>query len=395
MSIRLTNWKLSPIRNKMAAYRRAQGDYYLKGKPIVTLENGSKVFSLLAPALGSPAARRRVRLVMDNMSVVDVLSKRQKEIPMRARTPHVTTIAVTYNCQCSCQHCSASNWQEEVQRNHSTLTYEELHDAICQTVDTGCTCVVLTGGEPLLHGRLFDLIAAVDKRRSVCTVFTNGEYLDESNVTRLKEAGVFGVFVSLDHPDSAKHDANRGKTGLFEKVAQGLARCQRAGIPTGISTYATKEKIRTGELDAMMDLAKALNVLEVFIFDVIPTGKLSEQRDCVLDANEVRALQAFRGKYNSKPDYPRIIHQTMFSSMAYPCVAEGCPAGMVTAHIRANGDICPCDFTPYSFGNLRHQSFSEIWESMTKNKLYASPSVRCRLSQPEFWDKLDELQLVQ
>jgi MoaA/NifB/PqqE/SkfB family radical SAM enzyme len=394
MSIGLANWKISPIRNKMATYRRAQGNYYLKDKPIVKLKNGSKVFSLLAPALGSPAARRRIRLVMNNMSALDVLTKRQKALPLAARTPHVTTIAVTYNCQCSCLHCSAAHSQEEVQRTHSAMTYEELHNAICQTVDLGCTCVVLTGGEPLLYGRLFDLIEAVDKRRSVCTVFTNGEYLVESNVDKLKKAGVFGIFVSLDHPSPEQHDANRGQPGLFEKVAQGLARCQRAGIPTGISTYATKEKIRTGELDAMLDLAKNLNVLEVFIFDVIPTGRLSEQRECVLDQNESHALHEFRSRYNSKPEYPRIIHQTMFSSMAYPCVAEGCPAGMVTAHIRANGDICPCDFTPYSFGNLKHQSFSEIWESMINNKLYAKPSARCRLSQPEFWDKLDELRPV-
>jgi MoaA/NifB/PqqE/SkfB family radical SAM enzyme len=394
MSAGLAKWKLSPIRSKMAAYRRAQGDYYLKGKPIVTLENGSRVFSLLAPALGSPAARRRIRLVMDNMSALDVLTKREKTLPSAARTPHVTTLAITYDCQCSCLHCSATHSQEEVRRNQSAMAYEELKDAICQTVDLGCTCVVLTGGEPLLYDRIFDLIGAVDKRRSVCTIFTNGAYLVESSVDNLKRTGVFGVFVSLDHSNPDQHDANRGQPGLFDQATHGLARCQLAGIPTGISTYATKEKIRSGELDAMMDLAKTLNVLEVFIFDVIPTGRLSDQRECILDENDVHALHEFRSKYNCMPDYPRIIHQTMFSSMAYPCVAEGCPAGMVTAHIRANGDVCPCDFTPHSFGNLRQKSLSEIWQSMIGNKLYAKPSVRCRLSQPDFWDKLDELQSV-
>lgn len=391
MSVGLANWKFSSIRNKMATYRRAQGNYYLKGKPIVTLENGSKVFSLLTPPLGSPAARRRIRLIMNNMSALSALMGRGKGLPLAARTPHVTTVAITYNCQCSCRHCSAAHLQQEVRRNRSAMKYEELHDAICQAVDLGCTCVVLTGGEPLLYDRVFDLIAAVDRRRSVCTVFTNGEYLVESKVENLKKAGVFGVFVSLDHSNPSRHDANRGRPGLFDKAAQGLARCQRAGIPTGISTYATKEKIRDGELDAMMDLAKTLNVLELFVFDVIPTGRLSDQRECLLDKNEVHALREFRSKYNSKPDYPRIIHQTMFSTIAYPCVAEGCPAGMVSVHIRANGDVCPCDFTPHSFGNLRSQSLGDIWQSMTENKLYAKPSARCRLSQPGFWDKLDEL----
>jgi MoaA/NifB/PqqE/SkfB family radical SAM enzyme len=394
MSIGLANWKLSPIRSKMAIYRRAQGDYYLKGKPIIELGNGNRIFSLLSPALGSPAARRRIRSIIGSMSALDAVAKRGKALPLAARTPHVTTLAITYNCQCNCRHCSAARTQEEVRCNHSAMKYEELQDAIRQTVDLGTTCVVLTGGEPLLYDRLFDLIAGVDKRRSVCIIFTNGEYLVESKVASLQKAGVFGIFVSLDDSDPAWHDENRGRPGLFEKAIQGLARCRNAGIPTGISTYATKEKIGSGQLDAMMELAKKLNVLEVFIFDVIPTGRLSDQRDCILDENDVYALRAFRNKYNSKPDYPRIIHQTMFSSMAYPCVAEGCPAGMVTVHIRANGDVCPCDFTPRSFGNLRSRSLSDIWESMTKNKLYSRPSTRCRLSQPDFLDKLDEVRIT-
>jgi radical SAM protein with 4Fe4S-binding SPASM domain len=64
---------------------------------------------------------------------------------------------------------------------------------------------------------------------------------------------------------------------------------------------------------------------------------------------------------------------------------------MVQIHLRANGDVCPCDFTPYSFGNIRQQSLQEIWESMSAHPLYAKPSARCRLSQEAFWSKLSEL----
>ncbi len=224
-----------------------------------------------------------------------------------------------------------------------------------------------------------------------CTMFTNGEFLREHTVERLKNAGVFGVFVSLDHADSGRHDANRQRPGLAEKAYRGVRLCQQAGILTGISTYATKEKIDNGELDAMMDVARDLGVLEVFLFDVIPTGRLSAQHECMLSEADARRIVDFRAKYTALPDYPRIIHQTMFSSIAYPCVAEGCPAAMVQLHLRANGDVCPCDFTPYSFGNIRQRPLREIWESMSADPLYAKPSARCRLSQEAFWSKLSEL----
>lgn len=391
MSTDLKAWQRSAIRNTMANYRRAQENYYISGKPLVELEDGSKAFSLLTPPLGSLAARRRVKLIMENMLRANAAAPTAAEFATAARTPHVITIAVTYNCQCNCRHCSASDYQEKTRREGSALRLDELKSAVDQTLALGTTCVVLTGGEPLLYEHIYELIAAVDKSRSVCTLFTNGEFLRENSVERLKKGGVFGVFVSLDDSDAGRHDANRQRPGLAEKAYRGLKLCQQANILTGVSTYATKEKIESGELDAMMDLARDLGVLEVFLFDVIPTGRLAAQHECMLSEADARYIVDFRAKYTALPEYPRIIHQTMFSSIAYPCVAEGCPAAMVQIHLRANGDVCPCDFTPYSFGNIRQQPLREIWESMSAHSLYAKPSARCRLSQEAFWAKLSEL----
>jgi len=391
MSSDLKAWQRSAIRETMANYRHAQDNYYVGGKPLVELDGGFKAFSLLTPPLGSPAARRRVKLIMENMLQPNRPAAAAVDFSLSGRTPHVITMAVTYNCQCDCLHCSAVDYQETTRRENSALTFEELKSVIDQTLDLGTTCVVLTGGEPLLYERIYDLIAAVDKQRSVCTIFTNGEFLLEHTVRKLKQAGVFGVFVSLDHFDAEQHDIHRRRPGLAEKACRGLRLCQDAGILTGISTYATKEKIRDGELDSMMDLARSLGVLEVFLFDVIPTGRLSAQRDCMLSEEDARQIVDFRAKYTAKSDYPRIIHQTMFSSIAYPCVAEGCPAGIVQVHLRANGDVSPCDFTPHSFGNIRQQPLKAIWESMSAPPLFAEPSARCRLSQPGYWVKLAEL----
>jgi MoaA/NifB/PqqE/SkfB family radical SAM enzyme len=384
MGTQLQSWQRSAIRNSMERYRRAQEDYYAGAKPLVEID-GHKAFSLVSPPLGSPATRRRIRRIMDNM-----VASGNAGAAVAARTPHVATIAVTYNCQCDCGHCSAVDYQRATALNGHGLKYDELKSVIEQTMDLGTTCVILTGGEPLLFPKICDLIRVVDRSRSVCTIFSNGELLTESTVAKLKAAGLYGVYVSLDHAEPARHDENRGRPGLFAKATRGLELCREAGILTGISTYATRETIQSGGLDAMMDVARELQVLEVFLFDVIPTGRLSDHRECLLTDLEATQLIDFRKKYMEKSDYPRIVHQTMFASIAYPCVAEGCPAAMVQLHLRANGDVSPCDFTPYSFGNIRAQSLREIWESMAAHPLYEQPSARCRLSRPEFWAQLDE-----
>jgi MoaA/NifB/PqqE/SkfB family radical SAM enzyme len=385
----LKSWQRSAIRNTMANYRRAQEDYYVHGKRLAELENGAKAFSLLTPPLGSAAARRRVRIIMENMLQSGGPGGAERVLPPAARTPHVMTVAVTYNCQCACRHCSAASYQKQTLDSGSALTFEELRNAIGQALDMGTTCVVLTGGEPLLFERIYDLVASVDASRGICTLFTNGEFLREHAVERLKNAGIFGVFVSFDDADAERHDQHRGRPGLARKAARGLDLCRQAGILTGISTYATREKIASGELDEMMELARELDVLEVFLFDVIPTGRLAGHHECMLDDGDVEQVRAFRERYTAKPDYPRIIHQTMFASIAYPCVAEGCPAGMVQVHLRANGDVAPCDFTPRSFGNIRQRPLAEIWGEITRSSLYEQFSPRCRLSRMDFWTQLE------
>ena len=287
MSSNLKSWQRTAIRNNMANYRRAQDNYAVMHKQVIDLENGYKAFSLVSPPIGSPVARRRIKLIMEDNIQPGLEGQETETASFEKRTPHVITIAVNYDCQCSCEHCSAAPYQEEVRKNNNSLTLAELKNVVEQTVDLGTTCVVLTGGEPLLFDGIYDLIKTVDKKRSVCTMFSNGEFLTEENAGRLKKAGLFGIYVSLDHSDPKQHDTNRGRPGLAAKAFEGLKRCQDAGIPTGISTFATREKLASGEMDAMMDLAKSLNVLEVFVFDVVPTGRLLDHHECTLTDEEI------------------------------------------------------------------------------------------------------------
>jgi MoaA/NifB/PqqE/SkfB family radical SAM enzyme len=390
MSSSLPRWQRSALRDSMASYRRAQQDYCVQGKPFVELADGNRAFSLVSPPTASAIARRRVRLLVEAMKAARA-EQDPGMLPLKFRIPHVVTIAVTYDCQCDCLHCSASEYRRQVTANRDALALEELQSAVGQMVELGTTCVIFSGGEPLLFPGIYDLVRSVDRSRCIATMFSNGEFLTAENVQRLKQAGLFGVYLSLDDPRPARHDAHRRRPGLFEKGVAGLKRCQDAGILTGISTYATRENIGNGDLDALMDLAKDLRVLEIFLFDIIPTGRLQGCFEHLLTEEDVDWLREFRARYNAEPHYPLIIHQTMLSSVGYPCVAEGCPAGMVYAHLRANGDVSPCDFCPHSFGNIRRQPFRNIWQTMTQSKLYRKFSPRCRLSQREYWTQLEQL----
>lgn len=387
MGSSLRQWQQSVIRNAMAKYRENLNNYYIQNKAVVCTSGGI-AYSLMSPPLGSPAARRRVRRIMDDIVAGSHGDGAIEQLKWAGGTPHFFTMAVTYECQCDCAHCSAYSYRRKVREAKSQLTLEEMKGAIQDAISLGSTCIILSGGEPLLHKDICELIRVVLRHEAIVIMFTNGEYLDEALVQALKEAGLFGVFVSLDYPDAKRHDANRRREGLYEKAVKGLRICQEAGILTGVSTFATREKIASGELDEMVELAKSLGVLELFVFDIIATGKLRDYRDDMLGPAEASTLREFRQRYNFKSSYPRIIHQTMFTSITYPCAAEGCPGGIAQMHLRGNGDVTPCDFTPRSFGNIRERKLEDIWFGMCRSEVYSKPSPGCRLADPSLQDYL-------
>lgn len=394
METPLTNWQQALVRNTMKKYRQSIERDYIQGKRLIEMAPGEWAFSLLSPPLGSQAAKRRIRSIARNatssgMALPEQVSNSPDVEPYwLSRTPHFLTIAITYQCQCDCAHCSAHDYRIRTEREHAALSCEELSDAVLQAIELGTTGISLVGGEPLLYPHLYELIESIDKTRCVVSMFSNGEFLTTKTAERLKEAGLFGVFVSLDSPDAATHDANRNRPGLFKKAVDGLRRARDAELLTGIATYVTGEKLRAGDVEALVELGKQLGVLEVFIFDAVPTGRLQSSCDCVLTDEEVEKVNALRQACGEDPEAPRIVHQTMFTTMAYPCVAEGCPAAVVQFHIRANGDVSPCDFTSCSFGNVREKPLAEIWKAMSDHELYARPSRRCRLADASFRAKI-------
>jgi hypothetical protein len=109
------------ISNNMANYRRAQDNYAVMNKAVMELENGYQAFSLVSPPIGSPVARRRIRLIMEDHIQPGSENQDDSPISFEKRTPHVITIAGTYDGQCHCKHCSAALYQKEVLEKNNSL----------------------------------------------------------------------------------------------------------------------------------------------------------------------------------------------------------------------------------------------------------------------------------
>jgi MoaA/NifB/PqqE/SkfB family radical SAM enzyme len=295
--------------------------------------------------------------------------------------PTVCTLQVTTRCQANCIHCSAARHRSS---DRKELTTDQWKWVIRQAEQLGTVTVVFTGGEPLLRPDIFELIEWVDKDEAVALMFCNGLLLDDENVRKLVDAGLWCIHVSLDSPNPEAHDEMRRVPGCFHKAVDGLKRAKDAGLLTGISTYATPERLHNGQVVEMIELAKSIGTDEITIFDVVPTGKLLlEDRKHLLTPEDQAELCRIEDEYNKDHEPPLVITQAHVNGPT----GVGCYAGWCQFYMTAYGDVTPCDFTPLSFGNAMDDDLETIWKRMICHEGYCNHKDSCRMQDPEFRSK--------
>lgn len=333
------------------------------GRP-AALREGGYVYNLYQPPV--PSAR-----LIRHICRIAVQGNR----PPR---PTTCTLQVTTHCQLNCAHCSAARFKT-VQREE--LSHEEWLSVIRQAENLGCYNIVFTGGEPLLRPDIFDLVAAVDREKAHPMMFSNGILLNETNVAKLQEAGLYSLFVSVDDPRPEVHDELRARPGGFDKTVEGIRQAVEGGILVGISTYATPEDVREGRPQQIIELGRELGVHEVTVFDTVPTGKLLPlEQDGLLTEADKDKLIAMQDEYNAKEGYPHVVTQAFVNGPQ----GTGCFAGHAQFYMTAFGDVTPCDFTPLTFGNIRDDSLLDIWNRFLSHPAYENRCDHCRMQDPEF-----------
>ena len=177
--------------------------------------------------------------------------------PARAERPDLIQFAsrsgpmvvwnVTARCNLHCTHCYAAE-----ATGGEELSTHEARALINDLSGMGVPVLLLSGGEPLLRGDLYDLITYARQRGLRPSLSTNGTLIDEETVERLRDAGLAYVGVSLDGLGEV-NDRFRGVEGAFDRALAGIRRCRDAGVKVGLRFTITRRN--AGEVDGIFDLS--------------------------------------------------------------------------------------------------------------------------------------------
>ena len=292
------------------------------------------------------------------------------EVPL----PRLIAWEVTRSCKLDCVHCRAA---ARFGPYANELNTEECLKLLDNVVSFAQPIMILTGGDPLLREDIFQIARYGTDLGLRMVMSPNGTSITRENAVQMVESGIQRVSISLDGPNAETHDAFRQVPGAFEGAMQGIKYLNEAGLEFQINTTVTKLNIHL--LEDIHKLAYELGAVAFDPFLLVPVGRgkniieqeISPQQyedllNWVYDQKEKVPLHI---KVTCGPHYYRVLRQRAkedgikldFETHGMEAVTKGCMGGQSFAFISHTGEVQICGYLEIKCGDIREQSFKEIW----------------------------------
>ena len=333
---------------------------------------------------------------------------------------------VTKGCNLRCIHCRATATELSSPTDLPTRTALSIIDQISAAANP---ILVLSGGEPLYRSDIFQLARyATDKGLRVALA-TNGTLVTKDVARMIVDSGVRRVSISLDGADALTHDSFRGIPGAFEAAVRGLQNLKALGMSVQINMTIARHNAHQLPDVLQLARNLGADALHTFLLvpvgcgvdiaaeQMVPPEEYERMLNWFYDQSLVGGIEL---KATCAPHYFRVARQrraadrraaeqlasiapaptpkvpdhssigptdmTMPGStgialkpqgvgqpVGHPgghpsdlnAMTKGCLAGTGVCFISHEGEVYPCGYLPVIAGDLRKQTFADIWENST------------------------------
>lgn len=330
--------------------------------------------------------------------------------------PRLIFWEVTKGCNLRCIHCRASATELSSPRDLSTHSALGIIDQIAEAAKP---ILVLSGGEPLYRSDIFQLAAYARNKGLRVALATNGTLVTKEIARMIVDCGVKRVSISLDGADAVTHDTFRCIPGAFAAAVQGLRNLKALGMSVQINMTIARHNAK--QLAEVLALAKSLGADALHTFLLVPVGcgvdiaaeqmVPPDEYEKMLNWFYERSLEGgIELKATCAPHYFRVVRQRrvaerhsteaakvaaetakrtpdpsvigatetmmpggtgiLLKPQGHPgghpsdmnAMTKGCLAGTGVCFISHEGEVFPCGYLPVIAGDLRKQTFADIWE---------------------------------
>ncbi len=217
------------------------------------------------------------------MYALPVLSPR----PVPATPPRSVRLSLTDRCDLACIYCRPHKQDGYLDER---LDLDAWKTMVRGLVAAGVRRVRLTGGEPLLHPNVVEVVRFLGTLGLDDIAITTNATRLARHARALREAGLRRVNISLDTLDGPRF-ARMTRGGRLERVLDGID----AALEVGFDELKLNAVVVRGENDAEIEsvvrFSWALGIVPRLL-EVMAIGEGANLRDRVVSANEMRARLA-------------------------------------------------------------------------------------------------------
>lgn len=286
---------------------------------------------------------------------------------------------ITRSCNFKCKHCYS---ESVIETENNELTLEEIKAVIDQMKVLKVPVILLSGGEPMMHAHIFEIIEYIRASGIGVSLSTNGSLITREAAEKLKALGVNYVGISLDGIGE-RNDMFRGVKGAFDAAVQGIRNCNAVGQKVGLRMTVYQDNVQ--DVPSILEFMEQEAINRVCFYHLVPSGRGASIVDQMMGSKEARAFVELLVDYTldlkTKGISKEILTVTNHTDGPYiymltqnkaPEMAEavfqklsnnsGNRSGMAILNMDWLGNVYPDQFSKFMLlGNVREQTLEDIW----------------------------------
>jgi AdoMet-dependent heme synthase len=296
---------------------------------------------------------------------MSALMQEMSDRALRLGVPFSAQLDLTYRCNEQCVHCYLDH------DDHGEMTTREIKHLLKEMADAGVFILTFSGGEIFLRKDFFEILECARALTFCIKLKTNAVLIREAQAARLRDLGVESIQISIYSHRPEVHDAITKIPGSLRRSIRAIRFLRAQGLKVVMANVLMAQNMQ--DYHGVRMLAEELGAR--YTLDPTITPMMDGDRSTLdLNAGESALRQLFRDEFfvGNADEFCAPPPAPDKNSMA----SLPCSAGHTACYVSPYGEFYPCVQFPLSCGNVRQQTFIDIWRNSEQLKEVRSIRLR-------------------
>lgn len=250
------------------------------------------------------------------------------------------SIEITRKCANHCLHCSSKSSNMCTEQIPKEIIFEIIDRAENIHMDV----LNISGGEPMLHPDILDIIKYADKKNMRINVYTSGVCLDEYGKPCpipemfLQESGYVRFVFNLPAVDNDVYNQFTETRGHLKIVKESINNVTMSGNYAYASIHFVPTKINISQICKVLQFAESVGIREVKFLGLVLQGRACQNKDeLMLDQYSMDRIKKILSLWSQSSDKINIGTPLQFDGCGR------CNAGVGKLIVCYDGKVHGCD----------------------------------------------------